>query len=284
MAALSSHFRDSYDGHRGVRGRSDQSQVNYELLAPLVIAGEEAPEEPSIRERGMELMFSKRDLKDTKAREAFLKLSQERRTLTRVGRLLLATVLETKAETVAGWHRTAMGHFNANLPSRVVNNLACCETGLKLMEAALGRIDVAWGSVFPIHLEACITWLEKGIKEYLLDGGTSNKTVVEQSLEIMDRMGLSDEECRFLDDSHVAIYFKGMYDRFTRYIRENAIITEYLQYGQFMKQLRKSDLFLESKVVRMGNSDLRRTTVLNYEEIKRRCDVDGFLKAQVQPL
>ena len=62
------------------------------------------------------------------------------------------------------------------------------------------------------------------------------------------------------------------------------IITEFLQYGQFMKQLRKSDLYLETKVVRMGGGDTKRVAVLNFDEIRNRCDVDGFLKAQVYPL
>ena len=54
------------------------------------------------------------------------------------------------------------------------------------------------------------------------------------------------------------------------------IITEFLQYGQFMKQLRKSDLYLETKVVRMGGGDTKRVAVLNFDEIRNRCDVDGF--------
>ena len=40
LSALYNHFRDSYDGHEGVRGRADQTQVSYALLAPLVVAGE----------------------------------------------------------------------------------------------------------------------------------------------------------------------------------------------------------------------------------------------------
>ena len=32
--ALYNHFRDSYDGHEGLRGRADQSVVTYDLLAP----------------------------------------------------------------------------------------------------------------------------------------------------------------------------------------------------------------------------------------------------------
>ena len=62
IGALYNHFRDSYDGHEGVRGRADQTQVSYALLAPLVVAGEESPDEPAIRERGMELLFSYEEL------------------------------------------------------------------------------------------------------------------------------------------------------------------------------------------------------------------------------
>ena len=284
LAALSSHFRDTYDGHNGVRGRADQTQVSYELLAPLVVAGEESPEEPSIRERGMELMFSKKDLKEAATREAFNHILRGTETLTKIGRLLLDTALTLNKASIAEWHREAKGLFNPELPSRVVNNLACCMVGLRVMETALNRRGLTWSQVYPIPLDACAKWLERGTREYLLDGGTSNKTVVEQSLEIMDRMGMTDEECRFLDADHVAIHFKGVYDRFTEYIRTKAITTEHLQYGQFMKQLRKSDLYVETKVIRMGSGDPKKAAVLDYAEIKRRCDVDGFIKSQIVPL
>jgi len=100
----------------------------------------------------------------------------------------------------------------------------------------------------------------------------------------MDRMGLTDEECRFLDEKQVALHFKGFYDRFTRYIRENAITAEYLQYNHFMRQLRKSELFIDSRTVRFGSGDPKRAIVLDYSMIKERCDVEGFLKTPVDPL
>lgn len=100
----------------------------------------------------------------------------------------------------------------------------------------------------------------------------------------MDRMGMTDEECRFLDEDHVAIHFKGVYDRFTEYIRTKGITTEHLQYNQFMKQLRKSDLFVEMKAIRMGSGDLKKAAVLDYAEMKKRCDVDGFIRSQIVPL
>ncbi len=280
LATLSSHFRDSYDGHAGVRGKADQTQVSYELLAPLIIAGEESPDEAAVRERGMELMFSKKDLKESHTREAFNQISREPKILNGIGRLLLDTALTLNTATVTGWHREALGRFNAELPSRVVNNLACCCVGLLVMETALKRLGLAWAEVFPVSTDNCIKYLESGALEYLLEGRTSNRTVVEQTLEIMDRMGLTDEECKFIRDGQVALHFKGFYDRFTRYIRENAITAEYLQYNQFMKQIQKADFFVETRTVRFGGGDPKKAVVLDFHAIQEVCDVDGFLKSQ----
>lgn len=71
LATLYNHFRDSYDGHEGVRGRADLSVVTYDLSAALIVAGEESADEAAIRERRIELLFSKKDLKNTDHRMAF---------------------------------------------------------------------------------------------------------------------------------------------------------------------------------------------------------------------
>ena len=51
ISTLYNHFRDSYDGHEGVRGRADLSVVTYDLAAPLIVAGEESADEAAIREK-----------------------------------------------------------------------------------------------------------------------------------------------------------------------------------------------------------------------------------------
>ena len=283
LSALYNHMRDSYDGHEGVRGRADQTQVSYALLAPLVIAGEESPDETAIRERGMELLFSKRDLKDTAARAAFARINERDSDLTAMGRALLDTALTLRTDAVAQWHKEALPMFNAALPSRILNNLACCMVGLRLMEAMLARLGLAWGQVFSVALDACVKYLEYGVREYLLDGGESNKSIVEQTLEVIDRMGLTADEFRTLPDGNAAFFFKGFYDRYTQYRRDHAIVGECLPYSQFIKQLRKSDLFVEAKTIRFGE-DTKHAMILNYPLLRSRCDIDGFLQSQVEPL
>ena len=217
LAALYNHFRDSYDGHEGVRGRADQTQATYALLAPLVVAGEESPDEPAIRERGMELLFSKRDLKDPAARQAFGRLSAMQAALTEMGRALLDTALTLNTATARQWFNEALPLFSGKLPSRVVNNLACCMAGLRLAQAMCNRLGFSWGQVFSVDLDACAKHLEYAAREYLLDGGESNKSVVEQTLEVMDRMTVSPEYCAFSKDGkEVAFLFARVYDQYTK--------------------------------------------------------------------
>ena len=284
LAALYNHFRDSYDGHEGVRGRADQTQAAYALLAPLVVAGEESPDEPAIRERGMELLFSKRDLKDPAARQAFGRLSAMQGALTEMGRALLDTALTLNTATARQWFDEALPLFNGRLPSRVVNNLACCMAGLRLTEAMCNRLGFSWGQVFPVGMDACTKHLEYAAREYLLDGGESNKSVVEQTLEVMDRMTVSPEYCAFSKDGkEVAFLFARFYDQYTKYRRDHAIYGECLPYNQFIKQVKKSDLFVGYKTARIGPGTPK-AYVLNYELIRQRCDVTGFLGTDVPPL
>ena len=284
LQALYNHFRDSYDGHEGVRGRADQSQVSYALLAPLVVAGEESPDEPAVRERSMELLFSKRDLKDVAVRASFQRIGNMRNELVHLGRGLLDTALTLSTEAVRQWHNEAQTLINPALPSRVVNNLACCMVGVRLLEALCARLGLTWGQVFPIGVDACVKQMEYAVREYLLDGGDANKSVIEQTLEVMDRMTVSQEYCAFSKDGReVAFLFSRFYDEYTKYRRDHAIYGECLPYGQFIKQLKKSDLFMAFRTFRIGGGTPK-AFVLDYELIQKRCDVSGFLGTDVRPL
>ncbi|NLX82906.1 MAG: DNA-binding protein [Clostridiales bacterium] len=283
---LYNHFRNSYDGHEGVRGRADQSTVSYELLAPLIVAGEESADEAAIRERSIELLFSKKDLKSTEHRSSFQSLSASAPLLGSLGRSLLETALQTKPDEAHGWHQEGLLSFARELPSRVVNNLACCYAGLCLLEKMCCEFGFSWQEVFPYNREACRKYLEHAVKEYLLDGSTGNKSVVEQAFEVMSRMGLDpNSEFRITEDGKVlALWLAHVYDRYTKYRKDYAIVGETLSYAQFKRQLMHSDLFLGNNVpVRIGG-DLRKVWTINFELLKSRCDVSGFEITEVEPL
>ena len=274
---LYNHFRDAYDGHQGQRGRADQTVAYYDLLAPLVVAGEESPDETAIRERGIELLFSRKDLKDEARRDCFGRLCAAPERLAGLGRALLEAALRTDAAEARQWYNDACGRFDKALPSRIVNNLACCAAGLRLLEKLCSLQGLSWNAVFGVPLDTCLWHLGFAAKEYLLDGSAVNRGIVEQSLEIMARMGLAyGLDWKPLEnDTQVAVNLKRCYDRFTKYRRDHAISGECLEYRQFTKQLRGSDLFLAYKPVNFNNRTAQ-AFVLNYPLLLERCDIEGF--------
>ena len=273
---LYNHMRDSYDGHAGLRGRADQTQVSYDLLAPLVIAGEQSPDEAAVRERGLELLFSKKDIHDAETREAFLRLAARPECLAGFGRGLLETALGVQVAEVAAWHEAALQLFNPNLPSRILSNLAAAMCGLRLVERLCHRLGLQWGQVFPASLEECAKFLGFGVHEYLLDGGESNKTVVEQTLEVFDRMKLGPEVVHLSEDGkELGLYIKDIYDLFTQYVKDHAVDGERLTKAEFIRQFKQTEFYLASKSVRFTDR-VKQAHVLDYTILRQRCDVSGF--------
>lgn len=129
-------------------------------------------------------------------------------------------------------------------------------------------------------------YIEYAAKEYLLDGGTSNKSVVEQTFEVMSRMGLDPKsEYTICDNGKtLALWLNHVYDRYTKYRKDYAIAGETLTYAQFKKQLQHSDYFPGSNVPKRIGGETRKAWTINYELLRNRCDVSGFEITEISPL
>ena len=103
------------------------------------------------------------------------------------------------------------------------------------MEKLCSSLGLTWHEPFPYAIAPCTKYIEYAAKEYLLDGGTSNKSVVEQTLEVMSRMGLDPKsEFAICDDGKtLALWLNHVYDRYTKYRKDYAIAGETLTYAQF---------------------------------------------------
>ena len=284
--ALYNHFRDSYDGHDGVRGRADQTMVTYQLLAPLVVAGEESADEAAIRERSIELLFSKKDLKKAARLDSFNKLKGNDALLGDFGRSLLDTALAVHSDETFKWYTDGTAYFSDEFPSRIVNNLGCCYAGLKLVEKLCLAKGVHWDDVFPITFDNAVRHMESAVKDYLLDGGTHNQSIVEQTFEIMARMQLDPKNDYTLSDDKNTLYIKlpQVYDRYTKYRKDYAVSGEVLPYAQFKKQLMHTDVYVQHNVQKKFNGVNAKCWVLNMEALRLLCDVSGFDTTDVVPL
>lgn len=278
LNTLYNHFRDSYDWHEGIRGRADQSFVLYDLLAPIVVAGEESADETAIRERSIELLFSKRDLKTPGHKEAFAQLSAHGELLGSFGRSLLDAALQSKPSVIRSWYDEGMSLFSGTLPTRITSNLCCAYCGLCLAARVCNAVELPWDDVFPFDHEACAQQLEYSATEYLLDGGAHNKSVVEQTFEVLARMKLAEGKDYAFENNgqFLCLCLSSVYDRYTRYRKDYAVGGEILSYAQFRKQLEHCEFFVaKNKSKRMGD-EVRKIWVVDFEVLQRICDVSGF--------
>ncbi len=145
-----------------------------------------------------------------------------------------------------------------------------------------GRLGMSWNDVFAIDRETCAAQIEYGAKEYLLDGGFSNKSVVEQTFEVMSRMPLkSGSDYAFENNKeYLCICLAGIYDRYTRYRKDCAITGETLTYSQFKKQLEHSEFYVEKNRTKRFGDETRKVWVVDFVKLSQRCDVSGFSKEQ----
>ena len=284
LATLYNHFRDCYDGHEGVRGRADLSVVTYDLSAPLIVAGEESADETAIRERSIELLFSKKDLKNTEHRMAFNLITSREDMLADFGMTLLNASLKIDPSDTEKWYIEGKDKFNADLPSRIVSNLACCWAGLRLLEKVCIGYNLAFDDVFPFDIDICIKYMEFAVKDYLLDGGMNNRSVVEQTFEVMARMKLDPKVYYKIEEGKLYLWLTPVYDLYTKYRKDYAIIGEVLTYAQFKKQLQHSEYYIagnEQKRIGTGN---HKCWVIDYDLLRKNCDVSGFEVTEIEPL
>ena len=284
IGILYNHFRDAYDGHEGVRGRADLSVITYDLAAPLIVAGEESADEAAIRERSIELLFSKKDLKNTEHRMAFNRIMVNAESISDLGRTLLNVALTIDSETAAAWYAEGRKLFNSELPSRVVSNLACCYAGLKLLEKLCSVYNCQWNEVFPYKIDVCVRYLEFAAKDYLLDGGTNNLSIVEQTFEIMARMKLDPTVYYKIEDGKLYLWLTPVYDLYTKYRKDYAIVGEVLTYAQFKKQLIHSEYYISSNVQKRIGSENHKCFIVDFDALRRNCDVSGFEGTEIIPL
>ena len=284
LATLYNHFRDSYDGHEGVRGRADLSVVTYDLSAPLIVAGEESADEAAIRERSIELLFSKKDLKSADHRMAFNRILSHKEMLSDFGRTLLNAALKIAPADAEKWYAEGKGKFNSDLPSRIVSNLACCWTGLRLLEKVCIEFNIAFDAVFPFSMDICTKYMEFAAKDYLLDGGTNNQSIVEQTFEIMARMKLDPKVYYKIDGERLYLWLTPVYDLYTKYRKDYAIVGEVLTYAQFKKQLQHSEYFIAANEQKRIGTDNHKCWVIDYELLRKNCDITGFEVTEIEPL
>ena len=278
------HFRSAYDGHRGKRGKPDLRRREYKLVAPILVAGEENPNETAIKERSIELLFAKKHLDDDVNRKQIIKtIKRNPKKLSAFGRSLLNLALATNYDEVKSWYEDGEDMFEDKFAYRIVTNLACLYAGLKFVEKLCLSFGYSWSYFFPITLNECCEHLETSVKKYLLGGRTHNKTIVDKTFEIMARMPLKYGEDYVFKNAgkRLCIRMRRVYDKHCKYRKDHAIAGEVLEIEQFYTQLMNVDYFIDkNKATRFGNNNNSppKAWIIDFEKLSQRADVDGFME------
>jgi primase-polymerase (primpol)-like protein len=244
-------LRDLYDGHEGERGRADMTVKKYKLTTPLVLVGEESPSEPALKERSIELLFSKQDIADRQGAGERVERPQMQESIRQLGKAVLLTVLKENPSNLRNAYDDFKREVDEKLPPRIRNNIAAICVGAYLLERTAKRYGADFKAAFGIEQSAVLPAITEAVKRYTLGGGDYNKSVVDQAFEVFDRMTevlKSDVHYKRADGGSVpAIAFdiKRIYDKFTKYRRDCNQKGEVLDFNMFRSQLEKKDYFIK---------------------------------------
>lgn len=280
-------MRDSYDGHIAQRGASDLTVKHFDLRAPIILVGENEPEEAAIRERSLEILFSKTDLTAERT-EHFELLKENVVLLNRFGRSLIEVALSLTDEEVRTLYKAQQSKVSniSGLPSRVKNTLANTFMGIQMIFMVYRSLGLAEISPFSFSEQEIENAIVTAAMTYLMDGQEHNLSIIDNTFAVLDRMNLriGEDYQPINNNTEIAFAVNQFYDRFTKYVREFQIEGEFLSITQFCKQLRKTEYFVANRVAKFKTASgavlTRKAYVLNAEKLSQRVFMESIMSRE----
>lgn len=275
--AISDALRNSYDMASGFRGNANQGLNRYPLTAPAIIIGEEGQEETAVKERSMIINFSKLESRIPERTNAFKELRNKQDLLRKFGRSILNLAIKKPGHELAKIRQGLEDRGLATIEDdRTKDTVLNAILGIGLIIELFNESGLDFEANTGVKLKDICTALNQNCFNEVLDGTTTSKTVLDRTLEMIDRMagqGMLLQEVNYTyvnNKSELALYVSSFYDEVTRYKQSHNVQTELITIqNQFTKQLRKTDYFTDYKPVKFGDKQ-KRCFVLNIEKLKNR--------------
>ena len=303
VGRISDLLRNTYDHSSSSKGQTTMATKKFKALAPVCLIGEEGSEEPALKERGLELLFSKRSLTSDVFFSSFQSLKRSVNSIRALGRSLLETAMEITPDLVGAWYDDASKSITPSirakmpgLPPRVENSICCCIAGLRLIETVLCKADLDIEQIIGVDFIALENALLQAVFENTMDSRATSKSAVDNILEAMSRMANSGAYTAgkhfqlINDDSELALDISSMYDVFKKYRREHDLKIENLEQGQFTKQLREKSFWTDYRTVKfryeqsgcIPEATRKRAYVVNFALLRAQIGEPcfGFIKAE----
>ena len=245
---ISGVMRNSYDNYKGIKGVATLDKNRCFIpRASVILSGEVGIEETANVGRSLRVIFATSYF-DEVTKESIEKLKDSSSLLNKLGRSLLKEGLKMEEKKVKEIQSAAFEKLISNniKNDRVKNSIANCILGIALLKSVFDDMDLDMKVCTGFSIKDIILSIEKGAYEDLLDSGSSNKTVIEQNFETMNRMAANNELLRNIDydavrdldgDLVLRLNYTSFYDRFVKYCREYNVTHEVMPLSSFKKQL-----------------------------------------------
>ena len=98
------------------------------------------------------------------------------------------------------------------------------------------------------------------------------------------RMKLDPKVYYKIDGGQLCLWLTPVYDLYTKYRKDYAIVGEVLTYAQFKKQLQHSEYFIASNQQKRIGTENHKCWIIDYELLRKNCDVTGLEVTEIEPL
>lgn len=294
--SISNLLRNSYDSHKSIKGVSSLSK-NREFVsrASIILSGEAGIDETANVERSLRAVFASK-LLDAKTAEHMKALKLNRHLLNKLAKNILKGALTMNEKEIKELHEAICKKLvdKRFTNYRVRNSVANCILGISLLNNVFKDLNLNFEKACGIKLTDIIKEINASALEDLLDNNSCSKSVIEDTLETLNRMAANDQLVKNVDfdiskenngEVTLRLNYTMFYDRFIKYCKDYNVSHEILSLNSFKKQLRKMDYCLSyNKPVcfRKSRYELKdfktsRAAVLSIEKLKGRNLELGFL-------
>lgn len=294
--SISNLLRNSYDLHKSIKGVPSLSK-NREFIsrASVILCGEAGIDETANIERSLKVVFSVKYL-DEDTKECMNQLKLNRKLLQKLAKNILKGALKMNVEEIKNLHENISENLidKSFKNQRIRNSVANCILGIHLLKSTFEDLSLNFEKACGIKLSDILDAINSAAGEDLLDNNIASRSVIEDSLETLNRMAVNGELDDGVDfDSSkkvdgelcLRLNYTVFYDRFIKYCKDYNVSHEVLSLNSFKKQLQKMDYCLyynkPMSFKRWGyNSKEYRTcraAVLSIEKLKEKNLDVGFL-------
>ena len=279
---ISDNLRNTYDCHIATRGTKNQKLINYPMIAPIVLIGEEGQEETAIKERSIILNFNKKGREGKE--ESFMYLKNNPQLMQKLGRSILNLILKVDKDKMVSKRNELMENFISKqvTENRVRESVGNLLLGLNYIIGVYKELDLNFEKEVGMKTIDIVNSINKNIFIEVLDESKNTKSVVDNTIEQFASMAglnaLGYNQDYTVTDNELAFRMPSVYPKFTKFMREYDIKEELLtSRNQFTKQLKNTDYFIKDKAVRYDGIP-KWSFVLDLRILKERgLDIQPFL-------